>query len=258
MSNRSFYSRISKDDFFDIASFCNLDINIDHAYEVSAKYIKGEKTDEVVELESRWYNSLKDKNYDYSVYNDKYYICDIWACWVLYSRKSIYSVVKSKVFKKLSGAKLVVDLGCGFGYTTAYLKEVFCKASVIGTNLKDSYQFKYASNLGSKHDFKIKSDLKDIGKRVDIIFASEYFEHFENPIEHLYSIVSNVNPKYMIIANGFNGTAIGHFKEYIHLGSYYSNSQMSKMFGKAMRMMGYVKLETGIWNNRPAIWERLK
>src|SRR5437868_282209 len=39
------------------------------------------------ELEVRWYESLAEGKPDYSVYNDPAYVCDIWACWAVYSRK---------------------------------------------------------------------------------------------------------------------------------------------------------------------------
>ena len=51
-------------------------------------------------------------------------------------------------------------------------------------------------------------------KDVDLIFASEYFEHFYEPIAHLKDILDNCNPKFLVCANGFTGDAIGHFDFY--------------------------------------------
>ena len=269
----SIFSKIKKDDFIELLNHCSnyIEIDIDKAYNAAINHIKNHKDNNnrldnsynvVKLLENKWYESLKGDP-DYSVYSDPYYICDIWACWVLYSRKSLLSLKSEKsldsgsVLDYIGSTKQVVDVGCGFGFTTAGLKELFPSATVYGTNLKESYQYKVANKYGKEYDFKVVENINKL-KQVDVIFASEYFEHFINPIEHAYELLSNSKPRFVITANGFNGVAIGHFHKYVHQGNWYGASTMSRMFNQAMRMMGYSKLKTNIWNGRPAIWERVK
>lgn len=157
------------------------------------------------------------------------------------------------VLSQMKGVKRIVDLGCGFGYTTAGLRELFSEADVFGTNIESSYQFKLAKKMALKRGFQLRGSFEEIGN-VDFMFASEYFEHIPNPIEHLSQIIRHNNPKYFVIANAFNGIAIGHFRQYSHKGQKYSGREMSKMFNDAMRFYGFTKVKTKIWNNRPAVW----
>jgi len=211
------------------------------------------------DLERRWYASL-DQKPEYSVYSDPFYLVDIWLCWTLYSRKGLLDLASPKAMETRSvveyfgPVQAILDLGCGFGFTTAALKEMFPQATVTGTNLRDSFQFAVASELGRKAGFAVVERYE--GNEVDVLLASEYFEHFPNPIEHAYAVLKAARPRHLVIANGFNGRAIGHFNTYIHQNVSYPAHAMSKMFSEALRTLGYRKIKTKIWNNRPAIWSR--
>jgi hypothetical protein len=63
-----------------------------------------------------------------------------------------------------------------------------------------------------------------------------------------------MKPKFLVIANGFNGRSIGHFHFYFHEGKRYPAREMSKMFWTFLRAQGYRRLATKIWNDRPSIW----
>ncbi len=266
--------KTKKADFFDLVDACGdwIDIDRDAAYvsiEESIASFKGgnhadlQDDNLIKQLENRWYASLSGAP-DYQVYSDPYYICDIWLCWVMFSSKGIRaiasprSLVTRSVVEHMGDVKMVVDLGCGFGYTAAALKETFPEAVVVGTNIPDSYQYKVARKFGSQYGFTMATDICKLKGSVDIVLASEYFEHIVNPIEHAHAIITAKRPRFFVIANGFNGTAIGHFHEYRHQGHWYPAASMSKMFWVAMRMMGYKKLKTKIWNSRPAVWEARK
>ena len=77
---------------------------------------------------------------DFSVYDDTYYVCELWLCWIRYSRRYLRDISKNTSLFSRSivsdiRANSVLDLGCGFGYTTAALKEFFPHATVTGTEL---------------------------------------------------------------------------------------------------------------------------
>ena len=239
---------------------------IDSSYEM-IKLHKGEKEifpskENVVKtLEQVWYQSLEKGSPDYSVYGDPNYIADIWACWVCYSRNSVKvlnhptSLKTKSVVSEIGDSGTIVDLGCGFGYTTLGLREIFPGSKIVGTNIETSYQFQVAKKITENHRIEILPDCFSL-PNIDMIFASEYFEHWERPVEHLYEVVKKCRPKYFVLANGFNGTAIGHFNHYKHLDKVYPAKEMSKNFLKAMKFFGYQKMESKIWNSRPSVWKR--
>ena len=208
-------------------------------------------------LEARWYDSL-DSEPDYSVYADPYYFCDIWLCWVTYSRKYLREIQKShsmfdrSIVSDIVDIRRVLDLGCGFGYTTAALRSIFGDAQVIGTNLSGTAQFEMATALGVTHGFQIRP----LPESADLIFASEYFEHFQEPIEHLLDVLRDANPRYALIANTFTSPSIGHFPRYKHRGRWYEGAAMSRLFNATLRRHGYVKMHTRCWNSRPAYWKK--
>ena len=151
--------------------------------------------------------------------------------------------------------KTVLDLGCGFGYTCAGLKSIFPNATVIGTNLPETAQYKMANDLSKDFNFIMKGHAGGI--KTDLVFASEYFEHIIDPISHLHYIIKECSPKMLLIANTFNSPAIGHFKLYEYKGIKYSGPKMSRMFNDALRYYGYQKVKTNCWNARPAYWKKV-
>jgi len=258
-------------------NFCSAytDIDKDKAYNLAIhamKYYNGDSGARAnlrhfQELENRWYASLEANNPDYSVYDDKYFLSDLWACWCIYSRKYLLSIMSDKSLFNQSIVKYmtsqcqnkiekVVDLGCGFGYTTAGLKEIFPVSDVYGTNIDTSVQFKVGTELSKKYNFSLVSDIHKVGKGVDLIFASEYFEHWEKPIDHLIEVVQASNPRFFLIANAFGTTSLGHFNKYKYNNCLYDGKAISKMFNITLKRLGYIKLKTKLWNNRPSFWQK--
>lgn len=240
-----------------IDSILNIDTEqvISMAYQ-TIKYIKANKEDRLPlrfaqELENKWYQSLETGKPDYTVYDDPYYLADIIACWVVYSKKYIRDMQKQKLLP--AQANIIVDVGCGLGLTTWALKSLYPDASVYGTNLRNTKQYAICEFLASKYDFQIVESIEEIGK-ADFIFASEYFEHIINPIDHLINIIQIATPKIMYIANSFTASAIGHFPIYLYRDQSIEAKRIGKFFAHVMRLYGYQKLETGLWNNRPACW----
>lgn len=254
---KQYDTKIGKKDLIDFISICkSLNMDFDGAKFESIvintlKYLNGDvsvrnKLRHLQELENKWYESLKNNAPDYSVYDDVYYLADTWVCWKKYSREYIKRIIKNI---KLKNVNSIVDLGCGIGYSTALLKETFgCK--VYGTNLKNTNQYLICEKISKDADFILVEDIKEIGK-VDVVFASEYFEHFETPVEHLVDCINALKPNYILFANTFNAKSIGHFNTYKHLGVDYNGKCISRLFSKALNKNGYQKMITNCWNNRP-------
>ena len=147
----------------------------------------------------------------------------------------------------------ILDLGNGIGKTTASLSEIFPNADCTGTNIKESEQWEYCEKIKDAYNFKMAENSTEIAE-VDLAFASEYFEHFEKPIEHLEEIIKNNAPKYFIIANSFGTIGIGHFKEYIHNNEIIDWKKISRLFNTRMRELNYKKVKTGFFNDTPNVW----
>lgn len=215
---------------------------------------------EMVALEQKWYQSLRNGEPDYSVYDSPFYFIDVWVCWVAYSRKYLKTISSptslstgSIVDSLKENVKGIVDLGCGFGYTTAALAKLFPDASVRGTNLPGTAQYDMACGLADFRNFTVSDSFTG---PADLVFASEYFEHIEAPLEHLQNIIEECQPKCFIVASTFTKPAIGHFEKYRHAGMTFQGKSVGRMFGKVMRGFGYEKVETNCWNSRPALWRR--
>ncbi len=224
----------------------------------SLAYYKGRKEQRTLDefrdlryLERSWYQSLARGIPDYSVYGDESYVADLWACWYVYSRR--YIRLLSTIVDQIGPIQSVVDLGCGIGQATAALLDIFPGADVTGTNLPGLSQTVLARKLGERFGFKIVCDLTDVGSR-DLVFASEYFEHFPAPVAHLQQVLTAVKPRVLIVANTFSSRSIGHFPLYDIDGLYFDGSATSRAFGNTLRSAGYKRLATGFWNNRPAVW----
>jgi len=211
------------------------------------------------EIENRWYASLAAGKPDYTVYADPYMLVEVWSCWVLYSRGYIrlLDALAKTEFGSLRTAlgkiNSIGDIGCGCAYTTAAWKESYPFASVYGTQYPNSAQFQIASKMGRDHEFQV---LEKLDQHVDLVFASEYFEHWISPVEHLDEIILTATPNAMIIANAFGAKSVGHFDVYLHKGVPHKPSEISRRFNERLREHGFTLLKTKFWNNRPSVWIR--
>lgn len=270
--SESIFTKMKKEHFMELASMCAPFLDIEDAeaeyetfLEVKTAWTKKLPVDPengLFQLALQWYDSLPE-NPDYSVYGHTTYLAECWLCWILYSRKSVMALSglhcenKTKSVLDLVGdCKTIVDLGCGCAYTTAGLKELCPSAEVYGTNIEATFQFAVAEILSERYNFNVISDFEKI-HRADIVFASEYFEHIEDPIEHLLQVLEETNPRFLITANCFNGDAIGHFNIYHHGEFRMNGKEISRLFNNILRSKGYEQVKTTIWNSRPAIWRKI-
>lgn len=223
---------------------------------------KREELRELQEIERQWYEALKKGKVDYSVYNHEYYFTDIISCFIVYSRQYVKSIIKNKVvdrdkiLKDYLSVSSIIDLGCGVGYSTIALKQIFPKAKVYGSNLENTDQYNFCKHIFSKNNCILVSDLNKINTKIDLVFASEYFEHFQRPIEYLEFVLNTLKPKHLLIANSFNTISIGHFTEYLHNNEIIPQNEISRKFNKFLREKGYKKVKTNIFNNKPSLWSK--
>lgn len=211
-------------------------------------------------LEQRWYESLAEGKPDFSVYETDYYLAELWACWIVYSKRYLKEIEKQNSLPPIGIAsdanpEVIVDVGCGFGYTTAAIKELFPNARVYATNLPDTLQWRVAWRMSEAYDFTLVPDCSYIPEQADLVFASEYFEHFFEPVAHLEDIIKSVKPKAWLIANAFNARAIGHFTNYLVNGALMNGKATSRAFNETLKKHGYRKIKTRLWNNRPSYWK---
>lgn len=216
-------------------------------------------------LTEQWYRDLENHGIDkaYEVYGDKNYFVDIIHCFTGYSRTYLRALYKPKMpdgtsfVETVKDAKCIVDTGCGVSYSTIALKQMFPDAEVFATNLRGTPQWEFCSTMADKYGFTMIEDVSEIkGKEVDFTFSSEYYEHFLDPMEHVKHVVDNINPKYMVIANAFNTWSIGHFEEYVVDGETIDQKQISRKWNVYVKELGYEKLKTKFFNNKPNIWKR--
>jgi 2-polyprenyl-3-methyl-5-hydroxy-6-metoxy-1,4-benzoquinol methylase len=230
---------------------------------VAASYsvLKSGADELLTQLEQDWYESLATGQPNYDLYDTDNYLAEVWYCYETYSKKYLREIQKERslppfgIYAQNKNAQLLVDLGNGLGITSAVLTEMFPAATVIGTNVPNSSQYKMAQILANQYGFTMVSDANEIKQQADLLFASEYFEHFQNPIEHLLHVIENLHPKRMLIANTFTNNATGHFNFYLHQGKEIDGKTMSRLFNATLRSLGYQKVVTKMWNNRPTYWE---
>jgi len=209
------------------------------------------------QLERRWYST-----YDFNIYKEDQYLIEAWYCWHYYSRKYIQAITKPNAVQQQSVRNLlpdtatIVDLGNGLGLTTGALSNLFPNGKIIGTNVKPSTQNTIAERLANIYKFTMTDNLTTITDPVDLIFASEYFEHHTHPIDHLNDIIKTLQPRYLLLANAFTADAIGHFNTYTINGKETEDRATNRLFSRNLREHDFNPVQTTFWNNRPALWER--
>jgi SAM-dependent methyltransferase len=217
------------------------------------------------DLTRHWYESVESGQPDYGVYDQDDYLADVWSCWEESSRETLLKIIPRKsmsprgVLRDASaGIDTVVDLGCGIGITTAVLTELIPKATVVGTNVPGCAQYQVAERLGTQYGFTMVPTVGEVPNPGRcLVFASEYFEHFYEPVAHLTEVLDALDPVALIINNSFTQPSIGHFPQYRVDGGEVDGEAVSREFNTAIRGRGYTQPVTSLWNHRPAYWKRI-
>jgi 2-polyprenyl-3-methyl-5-hydroxy-6-metoxy-1,4-benzoquinol methylase len=221
------------------------------------------------DVQRRWYYSLDWGPTDFTVYTDDYYLTDLWACWKLYSRLYLLSITKQNSLSRgesimglFGDVRSIVDMGCGIGYSTALLTQLFPDAQVYGIDIPGTKQYVFSRAMSKTYGFKLICDLNQIQGNVDLVFASEYFEHISNAPDNIRMVIRTVEPDFMLIANSFNTRSVGHFKTYSHVGAagkvvYCPQQKVSRKFNDSVRSCGFETIRTKLWNNKPKLWRKI-
>ena len=253
----SIFDKIKSKDFLEMLKIVSDKIDVNKCYEDYITNHNGK-----MNLYAKWEESLLKNNPDYSVYDSEYYLDEAFVCWKKYCRDYLKELKKyvnnneNEYAIELLNSNNILDLGCGIGYSTVALSEIFPKAHVVGTQLSYSLQWDICKTLENNYVSFVSSEYNyTLAQSFDIIFASELFEHFDHPIAFLRDLLNAYEPKFIICANTFTQMSLGHFYYYYDIdNNQYTGKQMNKIFNTYLRNNNYTKLKTKFWNQRPAIW----
>lgn len=203
------------------------------------------------ELDNWWYDNYK----DFSRYASWHYLYAGLNCFDRFSKPC---AIYAKQYLGDREIKSIVDVGGGIGLSTMLLADLFPEAKVYYNNITPSLQADffeahkhYCTNIPQAMTEK---EMLQHGP-FDMLFASEYFEHFEDPQQQTNFLLDKVGFKYLVINNSFNVKAYGHFKEFKCVGETLAPKQMSKMWLRTVRSW-YNELDVKCWNGRPKIFEK--
>jgi SAM-dependent methyltransferase len=194
----------------------------------------------IIEQELRWYASLTAGTPDFSIYDEP--LSNVFACWQCYSKHALKKA--QSTISSLKDVSSVVDVGCGCGYSTAALKELLPHAEVFCTEFEGpKSSWKFVEQLGKERGFSVVHNVQELNRHIDLVFASEYFEHFADPIRHMRELLQACTPKYLVVVNSFNTRGAGHF--ILH-------KDINDRFWGALFEFGYRKVETGFFKEKPS------
>jgi SAM-dependent methyltransferase len=207
-------------------------------------------------LAARWYASLRAGRPDYGIYDTDEYLAEAWYCWRVYASYYLRLIAKSWLPERLA-PRVVVDLGCGIGWSTVLLARIFPGAAVYGTNRLASIQVEVARRMAKDLAARVEfvEDPAGIG-HADLMFASEYFEHFPAPADHFRDLDAALSPTVLLAASSFTQPSPGHFDSYQIGGETLSGQAVIRRFNAELRASGYTRMPITFWNNRPACWQR--
>jgi 2-polyprenyl-3-methyl-5-hydroxy-6-metoxy-1,4-benzoquinol methylase len=195
-----------------------------------------------------WINS---KYTDFSIYNDKDYLLDLFLC---YSKTSHRATIETIKFLKSIGFcnKKILDDYCGCGLTSIHLLKEGYKVDCFIDSSIQLESFKKLVNFYKLNNYKIVSNRN---KKYDCILSFEICEHYQQPIEYLKEITESLNLDGLLsFTSTFNKMCIGHFEEYLINSEY----MVSKEAGKKIRefLNSYYKLLYRGFNSIPKIYKK--
>jgi ubiquinone/menaquinone biosynthesis C-methylase UbiE len=196
---------------------------------------------------------------DFSRYSTFHYLYAGLNCFDNYSKPSAIDAFKNLKNEKI---KSIIDVGAGIGLSTMLLSDLFPEATVLYNNIEGSLQEKFF-NENKQKCFNVKNLefisndelLKVRDFDFDLLFASEYFEHFDKFLDWTSKIIEDNRFRYIVVNNSFSVEAYGHFKEYQLDGTLITPRQASRQWLTFIRN-SYEDMKVKCWNGRPRMFVR--
>lgn len=247
-----------------LKEYCDI-LNVNHSKALSI--YNDEEREFFKQLTDEWYKRIKadssENSSAFNLYGDQFYFTDLIKCYGDWSERSIKSL-KNKNFFNDFKFDVVVDVGCGLGLSTNLLREMCPNAKVFGTNLPNTDQYTFCKTQAKKNGWILVPNSSHVshleqGKSV-FVFASEYFEHFRNPISELDGILEELKPTAIAAANAFKVRALGHFNDnYITSdGEQIKSRTMAIKFNQCLKDAGFERLNKyKCYNAKPELWTKI-
>ena len=150
----------------------------------------------------------------------------------------------------------IIDLGAGIGLSTFDLTSYF-KGDIYYNNLMGK-QMEFAQTILKDTKVKFVENYSSL-KKVDVVLAFDYFEHFKDPIAELNKVIRLLSPKYIVESSDFSHAFVGHSEHYIYKDELINHKRFKSLFVKELIFEKGYKLHplsktTKCWNGEPRIW----
>jgi hypothetical protein len=183
------------------------------------------------------------------------YLTALLECWHNWTLKSVANTISFvKQHPELQQECLVV---CdGFGASSVMWALAFpnlkVRAHIMGDVTTDLFMA-IKTELGLDNLEMERTPTKE-----PIVLAFECFEHFYAPQQFAEPVLQNC--KMLVHSSPWNVPAHGHFREYLMDGAVVPNSEMSRLFGRWIKSLGFVssvkQYQFRFWNGDPELYFR--
>jgi len=125
-----------------------------------------------------------------------------------------YTFVRSEIAPLLPrAATRILDVGCGVGATSAWLKSLYPRSHTVGLEGNRALLPELARNVDEPHIVDLNGTLPDVGA-VDLVLVLDVLEHLVNPEEFLRRIMGTMTEDGTVIISLPN---VAHFSVSLRL-----------------------------------------
>jgi len=131
-----------------------------------------------------------------------------------------------------------IDLGAGVGLSTHYLREGLPNLSICYNNTEGRQADIAAKFLDGRKGFLLY-DALDICQKTDVLFAFEFFEHFDEPTEAFRRLTNQTDAELVIMQNSFGAYGYGHPPKFQFCGDTVGAKYMKILFNHWLEETGW-------------------